>query len=276
MRGQKWKETILCWFCWLIVQFYQWVMERKLGAWRSKVCARERERLRQTLRERKRKWPRTWGEGWALWQAIKRSKSKDEDERGRKIWEIQSLPPLICFVLLSHSLLWLFFCLSSAPSLPLSQHTIKTAWLCCRLELQNKSHLAKESVEIEPAERKEKIPTESQKEENERDGEGEWKHIAFWTETLLTAGNLQEEIVRRRDRGEEKAANRRKSLWLFSLGPEWVESGPLGQHWWGRCMMNDAIKRWGRWGGRNEKGRWSKEESRIRSGTRWGGERVWV
>lgn len=159
----------------------------------------EREKEREIKKNTEKKEGRIEGQGWAIWQVIKRRESR-EDERGETetfglLLHLFLFCPLVPFIPLT------FFCLPLAPSLPLSPHTIKTAWLCCRLELQNKSHLGKESVEMEPAERQEKIPTESQKEKDWERLQGEWKHIGVQNETIAKPGKkLHEERKREREK----------------------------------------------------------------------------
>ena len=61
--------------------------------------------------------------------------------------------------------------------------------------------LAKESVQIEPAERQEKIPTESRKEKEWERLQGEWKRILVWKETIARAGKTTSRKKRNEGQG---------------------------------------------------------------------------
>lgn len=138
------------------------------------------------------------------------------------------IPPLIFFSLS-------FF----APSLP--GLTTKTARLCCRLDPQNKSHLAEESVEIEPAERQEKIPTESQKEK-------EWESNCKGNESLLQLGKKLLQAGGTWRKKKRRACVKRWQLTeeggaIIPLRPgkEDMAMGCLGHHW-RRRSQSTAIR----------------------------------
>lgn len=85
---------------------------------------------------------------------------------------------------------------------------------------------------MEPAERQEKIPTESQKEKEWERLQGEWKHIGVQNETIAKPGKkLHEERKRERRKSLETRDNRedlkRKKLQKFSWGPGEKRKGDL-------------------------------------------------
>lgn len=131
---------------------------------------------------------------------------------GGKNCDIHFLDPLICFVLLFYSL-FCFFPLHLLPcflSFPLPAHLKKkkkkqadyAANLSCRT-----NHFS-ESVQIEPAERQERIPTESQK---EKEGERLKKR---------NESTLQAERKRLRGQGKTTPRRRRKERETASNGGE--------------------------------------------------------
>lgn len=69
----------------------------------------------------------------------------------------------------------------------------------------------------------------------------EWKSIAAWKETIARGKKWHEERKRREDRSGEQLTGRerKKELQWFSWGSSKWKSR---EDWWGRFMMNNAIK----------------------------------
>ena len=108
----------------------------------------------------------------------------------KKIWHLFHLSSNFMFVLMSS----LSIPLPLSPFLPVLD---KTGWLYCRLELQNKSHLVMESVEI---------PTESERERQTESGSlAEWKEsIARWKKRDMDRGTQVKESEYAQKRREEE------------------------------------------------------------------------
>lgn len=85
---------------------------------------------------------------------------------------------------------------------------------------------------MEPAERQEKIPTESQKEKEWERLQGEWKHIGVQNETI--AKPQKNYMKKEKERGRKSLETRdnredlkRKKLQKFSWGPGEKRKGDL-------------------------------------------------